>query len=80
MGLAGDKSLLCLLACSSFLPGGSDGKPSAYSAGDPAPIPGLGGSPGEGNATHSSTLAWTIPGMEESGGLQSMGSQKIGHS
>ena len=27
-------------------------------------------------ATHSSTLAWEIPWTEESGGLQSMGSQK----
>ena len=27
-------------------------------------------------ATHSSILAWEIPGMEEPGGLQSMGSQK----
>ena len=27
-------------------------------------------------APHSSTLAWEIPGMEEPGGLQSMGSQK----
>ena len=26
-------------------------------------------------ATHSSTLAWEIPGMEEPGGLQSMVSQ-----
>ena len=26
-------------------------------------------------APHSSTLAWKIPGMEEPGGLQSMGSQ-----
>ena len=26
-------------------------------------------------ATHSSTLAWGIPGTEEPGGLQSMGSQ-----
>ena len=30
-------------------------------------------------ATHSSILAWRIPWMEESGGLQSMGSQKVGH-
>ena len=29
-------------------------------------------------ATHSSTLAWKIPRMEEPGGLQSMGSQRIG--
>ena len=27
-------------------------------------------------ATHSSILAWRIPGNEESGGLQSMGLQK----
>ena len=30
-------------------------------------------------ATHSSILAWRIPWMEESGGLQSMGSQRVGH-
>ena len=104
-------------------PGGSDGKASAYNAGDPGSIPGLGRSPGEGNgnplqysfrhsppkkaaqrniwaslvaqrlkrlpamwetwvqslgwedpmekemATHSSTLAWKIPWMEEPGRL-----------
>ena len=27
-------------------------------------------------ATHSSVLAWRIPGTEEPGGLQSMGSQE----
>ena len=31
-------------------------------------------------ATHSSILAWKIPWTEESGGLQFMGSQKVGHS
>ena len=30
-------------------------------------------------ATHSSTLAWKIPWTEESGRLQSMGSQRVGH-
>ena len=30
-------------------------------------------------ATHSSILAWELPWTEESGGLQSMGSQRIGH-
>ena len=30
-------------------------------------------------APHSSTLAWRIPWMEEPGGLQSMGSLRIGH-
>ena len=29
-------------------------------------------------ATHSSTLAWRIPWTEKSGGLQSMGSQRVG--
>ena len=32
-----------------------------------------------GLATHSSLLAWRIPWTEEPGGLQSMGSQKVGH-
>ena len=30
-------------------------------------------------ATHSSTLAWRIPWMEEPGGLQCMGLQRLGH-
>ena len=30
-------------------------------------------------ATHSSTLAWRIPGMVEPGGLSSMGSHRVGH-
>ena len=30
-------------------------------------------------ATQSSTLAWRIPWMEEPGGLQSMGSHRVGH-
>ena len=30
-------------------------------------------------ATHSSTLAWKISRIEEPDGLQSMGSQRIGH-
>ena len=35
--------------------------------------------PEEEMATHSSILAWKIPWTEELGGLQSMGSQRIGH-
>ena len=35
------------------LPGGSDGKASAYNAGDPDSIPGSGRSPGEGNGNPS---------------------------
>ena len=30
-------------------------------------------------ATHSTILAWKISWMEEPGGLQSMGSQRVGH-
>ena len=30
-------------------------------------------------ATHSSVLAWRIPGMGEAGGLPSMGSHRVGH-
>ena len=30
-------------------------------------------------ATHSSILVWRIPGIEEPGGLQSTGSQRIEH-
>ena len=30
-------------------------------------------------ATHSSTIAWKIPWMEEPGRLQSVGSQRVGH-
>ena len=30
-------------------------------------------------APHSSTLAWKIPWTEEPGGLQSMGSRRVGH-
>ena len=29
--------------------------------------------------THSSMLAWEIPWTEEPGGLQSIGSQRVGH-
>ena len=49
-------------------PGGSAGKESACNVGDLGSIPGLGRSPGEGKATHSSILAWRI---------QSMGSQRV---
>ena len=69
-------------------PGGSDGKESACSEGDPVSIP-VSGKPRKipcwedplekAMATHSSTLAWRIPWTEEPGRLQSMGSQRVGH-
>ena len=59
-------------------PGGSDGKVSAYNAGDLGSIPG-GENPLEKEmATHSSTLAWKIP-WEQLGRLQSKGSQRVRH-
>ena len=55
--------------------GGLAGKESACNAGD------LGLSPGEGNGYPLtwSILAWRILWTEEPGGLQSMGSQRVGH-
>ena len=61
------KSVLFLKSCSSNLdcPGGSDGKVSAYNAGDPGSIPESGRFPWRRKwQTHSSTLAWRIPSME----------------
>ena len=52
-------------------PVGAEGKESACSVGDL----GWEDPPGEGNATHSSTLAWRISWTWEPGWLQSMGSQ-----
>ena len=42
-------------------------------------IPGLGRSAGGGHATRSSILAWGIPWTEETGGLESMGLQRVRH-
>ena len=58
---------------------GSVGKESSCNEGDLSSIPGLGRSPGEGNATHSSTLAWRIPWTEEPGRLPSMRLQRVRH-
>ena len=45
---------------------------------DMGSIPGLGRFPGKEMAAHSSILAWRIPWTEEPGGLQSIGSQRVG--
>ena len=58
-------------------PGGSDGKASAYNVGDQVPSLGQEDSLEKEMATHSSTLAWKIPCMEEPGRLQSMGSPRV---
>ena len=54
------------------------GKESACNVGDPGSVPGSGRSPGEGsdNSLHYTCLENST---EEPGGLQSMGSQRVGH-
>ena len=52
---------------------------SIYNEGHPGSIPGSGRSPGEGNGTPPQYSSWRIPWMEEPGGLQSTGSQRVGH-
>ena len=60
-------------------PDSSAGKESACNAGDLGLIPGLGRSPGEGEWQPSPVfLPGESPWTEESGGLQSMGLQKVG--
>ena len=60
-------------------PGGSEVKESAWNAGDLGSIPGLGDSLEKEMATHSSVLAWRIPGTEEPDGLPSMGLHRVRH-
>ena len=54
---------------------GSAGKESTCNAGDLGLIPGLGRSPGEGKAIHSSILVWRIPWVI----YIIHGSQRVGH-
>ena len=60
-------------------PGGSDGKESACSIGDPGSILGWEEPLEKAMASHSSILVWRIQWPEEPGGLQSMWSQRVGH-
>ena len=62
-----------------IFPDGSEVKASACNAGDLGSIPGSGRSPEKEMAIRSSTIAWKIPWAEEPGGLQSTGSQRVGH-
>ena len=59
--------------------GGSVVKNLPANIGNAGSVPGLGRSPKEEMATHSSILAWRIPWTEEPGGLQSMGLQRVRH-
>ena len=61
-------------------PGGSDGKESTCSVGDPGSIPGTGRSPGGGHGNPTPVfLPGESPWTEEPGGLQFMGSQRVRH-
>ena len=46
---------------------------------DVGAIPGWGRSPEEGMAIHSSILAWRISWAEQPGGLEAIGSQRVGY-
>ena len=59
-------------------PGGSVVKNLPANAEDTGLIPGLGRSLEKKMATHSSILAWEIPWTKEPGGLQFMGSERVG--
>ena len=61
------------------LPCGSDGKEYSCSVGDLGLISGSERILEKGMVTHSSILARRIPWTEEPGGLQSMGSERVGH-
>ena len=60
-------------------PGDSNVKESACNIADPSSIPGWERSLEKEMATQSSIFAWKVLWREESGGLQSMGSQTIGY-
>ena len=65
---------------SQSFPGGSDVKASiCLECGRPRFGPRVGNIPGGGNGNPLHTFAWRIPWMEEPGGSQSMGSQRVRH-
>ena len=61
------------------VPGGSEVKASAWNAGDWVRSLGQEDPLEKETATHYSIHAWKIPWTEEPGGLQSMGSERVGH-
>ena len=65
--------------CFMGFPGGSEVKASAWNAGDPGSIPESGRSPGEGNGNPLQYSCLENPMGEEPGGIQSTGSQRVGH-
>ena len=60
-------------------PGGSVVKNLPANVGDVVSIPGSEGPPGGRNGNPLQCSCWEDPWTEEPGGLQSMGSQRVGH-
>ena len=73
-----ERLLLALYSMSGF-PVGSEVKASACNAGDLGSIRDREDPLEKEMATHSSIPAWRIPWTEETGGLRSTGSQRVGH-
>ena len=63
----------------SWVPGGLDGKESVCNAGNPGLIPGSGRPVGEGNGNPLQYYCLEKSMVEQPGGLQSVGSQRVGH-
>ena len=61
-------------------PGGSVAKNPPANAGDMVSVPGSGRSPEGGIATHSSFLAWEIPGQRSLVGYSPWSHKRVGHS
>ena len=72
-------SIQVIYTCLQDFPGGSDGKASVYNAGDLGSIPGSGRFPGEGNGNPLQYSCLGNPRGRGTGGLQSMGLQRVGH-
>ena len=73
---------IILVTCLQYnlgFPGGAEVKASACNVGELSSIPGQEDPLEKAMSTHSSILAWGIPCTEEPGGIQSMGSQIVGH-
>ena len=68
-----------MLQYSRGFPGGAVVKNLPANAGDTGSIPGWEDPLEEEMATHSNILAWETPWTEKTGGLHSMGLQRIGH-
>ena len=78
----GNKRMYCcyLVITRRGFSGGASGKElSPPNAGGGGLIPGLGRSPGGGHGNPLQYSCWRIPWTEEPGGLQSVGSQRVGH-